>query len=169
MFYKKLQAAIAVMLLITSHLSPAVAASRPKVGEMAPEFELTLVDGSKVKLSDLRGQVVILNFWATWCAPCRVELPTLDGYYRMQGKHGLKVFAITTEGSVPNSKLKELFAAMKIPAVKRIKGRYANIEAVPTNFIIDRAGKLRFAKAQALDLDDLNSLVVPLLNEAPPA
>ncbi|WHO40595.1 redoxin domain-containing protein [Sphingobium sp. AP49] len=165
-------AAAALMLSMSvgaMNAGAAQAATKPVVGEMAPDFELTLIDGSKVSLADLKGQVVLLNFWATWCVPCRKELPTLDSYYALNQKHGLKVFAITTEGSVPIGQLKKLFAAMHIPSARRIKGPYAPIAAIPTNFIIDRAGKLRYAKAAALDLDDLNALLVPMLNERPPA
>ncbi|MCI4589201.1 TlpA family protein disulfide reductase [Sphingobium sp. BYY-5] len=148
--------------------SSAQAAEKPVVGAAAPAFELTLVDGGKVSLADLKGQVVVLNFWATWCVPCRKELPTLDTYYAMQQKHGLKVFAITTEGSVPIAQLRKLFAAMAIPSARRIKGPYGPLTGVPTNFVIDRAGKLRYAKAGAFDLDALNALLVPLLNEPAP-
>ncbi|WP_404481967.1 TlpA family protein disulfide reductase [Novosphingobium sp. BL-52-GroH] len=145
------------------------ARSEPKIGAMAPDFVLTLVDGSKVSLSDLKGQVVVLNFWATWCVPCRTELPTLDSYYALQRKHGLRVYAIATEGSLPLYRLKGLFGAMAIPAAKGIKGPYGPLTGVPTNFVIDRAGRLRYAKAGSFDLDALNQLLVPLLKESPPA
>ncbi|WP_343527185.1 TlpA disulfide reductase family protein [Sphingomonas sp.] len=140
----------------------------PKVGEIAPDFDLTLIDGTHIRLSDLRGQVVVLNFWATWCGPCRAELPLLDQYYRVQGKHGLKVFAVATEDSLPLHQLKPLFAALAIPSARRIRGPYDTLGAVPTNYIIDRAGRLRYAKAAAFDLQDLNALLVPLLKETPP-
>lgn len=147
----------------------ALAAAKPVVGEVAPDFELTLIDGSKVSLADLKGQVVVLNFWATWCVPCRAELPTLDTYYAMQQKHGLRVFAITTEGSVPIGQLKKLFAVMHMPSARRIKGPYGPLTGVPTNFVIDRAGRLRYAKAGAFDLAALNALLVPMLKEPAPA
>ena len=110
----------AALMLGLIDIGVAQAAPKPVVGEMAPDFELTLIDGSKVSLAELKGQVVLLNFWATWCVPCRKELPTLDSYYGLQKKHGLKMFAITTEGSVPIAQLKQLFAAMHIPSAKRI-------------------------------------------------
>ncbi|MGU3316569.1 TlpA family protein disulfide reductase [Sphingomonas sp. M6A6_1c] len=159
------------MALATAPLLAADAAPRSGlIGKPAPEFELTLIDGGKVKLADLRGQVVVLNFWATWCGPCRRELPLLDGYYRLQKQHGLRVFAVATEDSVPARLMKPLFAAMAITPTKRVKGRYELIgNAVPTNYVIDRAGVVRYAKAAAFDLDDLNTIVTPLLNETPPA
>ena len=144
------------------------AAKAPVVGQPAPDFQVKLMDGTKVSLADLRGQVVILNFWATWCGPCKRELPLLDAYYRVQKNHGLRVFAITTEGSVPNAALKDLFGALAITPIKGIKGPYAEKNAVPTNYVIDRRGIVRYAKAAAFDLDDLNRELVPLLNEKPP-
>ena len=145
-------------------------AKRRAIGEPAPDAVLTLLDGTKLHLSDMRGQVVVLNFWATWCVPCRKELPLLDSYYNLQKQHGLRVYAVTTEGSVPNSQLKPLFKLLTIQPVRSIGGGYAPIgDAVPSNFIIDRAGKLRYARAGAFTLDELNAQLVPLLNEKPPA
>lgn len=147
-----------------------VSASKPPaVGDMAPDFEITLVDGSKVRLADLKGHVIVLNFWATWCAPCRAELPLLDRYYGLRKDAGLRVYAVTTEGSLPISRLKKLFAVMQIPAARKISGPYSRIKAVPTNYIIDRAGRIRYAKAAAFSLDDLNAQLVPLLKEPRPA
>ena len=150
-------------------LASPLAAKDPKVGQPAPDSTLTLVDGRTVKLSALRGDVVVLNFWATWCVPCKKELPTLDDYYRLRYKNGLDVFAITTQDSVPLYKLKEIFAAMAIPSVKHLKGPYGPLDGVPTSFVIDRSGIVRYAKAGAFDRPALDKLLVPLLNEAPPA
>lgn len=145
------------------------ASAMPKVGAVAPPFELTLVNGTKISSAELRGQVVVLDFWATWCVPCRTELPLLDRYYEIQQSRGLRVFAITTEDSLPLYRLQKLFAAMHIPPVRKMKGNYDVLGAVPTNFIIDRAGRVRYAKASALDLDTLNKELVPLLLEPAPA
>ncbi len=144
------------------------AAAAIKVGQPAPEATMIPINGAPIRLSQLRGQVVVLNYWATWCVPCRVELPMLDRYYRIQGKHGLKVFAVTTEDSLPASKLKPLFSALAISPVRKIRGPYSDFRAVPTNIIIDRAGIVRYAKAGALELEDLNELLVPLLQQSAP-
>lgn len=145
------------------------ASGSAKVGAIAPSFELTLMDGTKISSADLRGQVVVLNFWATWCVPCRAELPLLDRYYEIQKARGLRVFAVTTEDSVPLYQLKKLFAVMHIAPVRKLKGNYDTLGGVPTNYIIDRAGRIRYAKASAFDLDDLNKELAPLLLEPPPA
>jgi cytochrome c biogenesis protein CcmG/thiol:disulfide interchange protein DsbE len=144
------------------------ASSLPKVGEPAPATTITLVDGTKLTLADLRGKVVVLNFWATWCVPCRTELPLLDRYYELQRRAGLRVFAVTTEGSLPLFQMKKLFAAMHIPAARKITGRYADVKAVPTNYVIDRSGRIRYAKAGAFELDEMNAILVPLLREPAP-
>lgn len=149
--------------------SSADGAKQPAVGDTAPDFQLKLIDGSTVRLSELRGQVVVLNFWATWCVPCRAELPILDSYQRIRRSAGLRVFAVATEDSVPAYQMKKLFAAMAIQPARSVKGPYQILGGVPTNYIIDRAGRIRYAKAAAFDLDALNTILVPLLNErAPP-
>lgn len=157
------------LLLVGVLMAAPVSAKQPKVGEQAPDFQLTLIDGSKVTLADLKGQVVVLNFWATWCVPCKTELPLLDGYYEAQKSHGLRVFAVTTEDSLQPYQLKKLFAVMHVQPVRKIKGPYDAIGAVPTNIVIGRDGVVRYAKAGAFDLNALNSLLIPLLREPAPA
>jgi thiol-disulfide isomerase/thioredoxin len=137
----------------------------PPIDGPAPNFQVETADGQKLSLADFKGQVLVLNFWATWCGPCKQELPLLDAYYRAQHDHGLRVLAITTEDSLPMNRLKELGKAMAIPMVRRFKGDYGPLKAVPTNYIIDRKGVLRYAKAAAFTLDDLNELLVPMLRE----
>lgn len=141
----------------------------PKVGDLAPDFEVTLIDGSKQTLAQMRGDVIVINFWATWCVPCRAELPTLDAYYEVQKRHGLRVFAVATEDSLPPFQLKKLFAVMHISAARRMKGPFQVLGGLPTNYIIDRAGRIRYAKSGAFDLEDLNRELVPLLKEPRPA
>jgi cytochrome c biogenesis protein CcmG, thiol:disulfide interchange protein DsbE len=161
---------IAVAAALFAWGGPTAAASL-KVGQPAPNAELVLVDGKRVHLADLRGQVVVLNYWATWCVPCRTELPLLDGYFAAASKRGwpLKIFAVATEDSVPKYQLKKLFSVLSISPTDRIRGGpFANVDALPTNYVIDKSGVLRYAKAGAFELNDLNAILVPLMNEPAP-
>jgi len=144
------------------------AQAAPKVGELAPDFTVTTFGGRTVKLADMKGEVIILNFWATWCGPCREELPLLEEFFKAYNKYGFQVLAVATEDSVPESQLRPLASKMTIPFVKRLKGPYRQLNAVPTNYVIDRSGKLVYAQAAAFDVDALNAIVVPLLREPVP-
>ena len=157
-------AALALCALVAA--GPAQAARPPKVGEAAPDFQATLFDGRKVSLADYRGQVLILNFWATWCGPCKRELPLINGYYKIMQPHGMAVIAVTTQDSVSDYDLKPLAKMLAFPLAHGIRGPYRDLNAIPTNYIIDRAGVVRYAKAAGLTLDDLNTILIPLL-EAP--
>jgi cytochrome c biogenesis protein CcmG/thiol:disulfide interchange protein DsbE len=157
----------AASLLLTA--SPALGAA--KVGQPAPDFTVKTFDGRKIALSELRGKVVILNYWATWCGPCRVELPELDAYMRRHRGADLVIFAVATENSVPESKLRPLAGAISFPMVTRIKGGgYGLVKrAVPTNYVIDKGGVVRVAQAGAFSAPNLEAIVTPLLAEPAPA
>jgi thiol-disulfide isomerase/thioredoxin len=141
-----------------------------KVGRPAPPFTVTTFDGRRVTREDLAGKVVVLNFWATWCAPCRIELPMLDRYLRDHPDGDLQLFAVTTEGSVPDSALRPLARQLSFPLATRISGHgYGPLDAIPTNYVIDRAGIVRWAKSGAFTEDSLGAVVGPLLAaRAPP-
>jgi hypothetical protein len=95
-------------------------------------------------------------------------LPLLEGYFRAQQHAGLKVLAVTTEDSLTPYQLKPLQKVLTLPMVKRFSGNYGQIKYLPTNFVIDRAGVLRYAQSGAFSLESLNAILVPLLNEMPP-
>jgi thiol-disulfide isomerase/thioredoxin len=137
----------------------------------APDFSARTFDGRDVTMADYKGQVLIINFWATWCGPCKKELPLLDGYYREAEKrgYGLKVIAITTEDSLPISDLRPLAKQVSFDMARHFHGPYHVLKGVPTNYIIDRNGVLRYAKADAFDIDTLNEVLIPLLQQPAPA
>lgn len=157
-----------ILLAALLALSGRAEAKPPAVGAPAPAFTVTSLDGRQLSLADLRGKVVVLNFWATWCGPCRRELPLLDAYYKAQRENGLEVVAVTTEDSVPLKQLKPLAAVISFTMARRFHGDYGAVTAVPLNFVIDRTGVLRYAKAGSFDLETLNDTLVPLLQAAAP-
>jgi len=141
------------------------AAKEPAVNQAAPDFQATTVDGQAVSLADFRGQVLVLDFWASGCAPCKKQLPLLDSYYRLEKKFGLQVLAVATDNSMSMRQLKRVAAALAVPVVSGFKGDYGPVQSVPFNYVIDRAGVLRYAKAAVLTLDDMNAVLIPLMRE----
>jgi thiol-disulfide isomerase/thioredoxin len=141
------------------------------INRPAPDFHARTFDGRDVNLADYRGQVLIINFWATWCGPCKKELPLLDVYYRaaQERNYGLKILAITTEDSIPINDLRPLAKQVSFEMARNFHGPYRVLKAVPTNYIIDRNGILRYAKADAFDIDSLNEVLMPLLQQPAPA
>ncbi|MBP1157568.1 MULTISPECIES: TlpA disulfide reductase family protein [unclassified Paenibacillus] len=120
-----------------------------KIGQQAPDFELKMLDGQSVKLSDYRGKIVIINFWATWCPPCRAEMPHMQQYYMENEKEGvviLGVNATSTEISVPvvDSWLKEW--GITFPIVLDEHGEVIKtyrVNSYPSTFVIDADGVIR--------------------------
>lgn len=119
----------------------------PAVGSMAPDFKArNLVTGDAVPLSSQRGKIVILTFWASWCGPCRRELPILEKAQLAVGKDRLTVFAVSYRES-PDAvrKLKQLAATWHINVIEDnngwIAGHYG-ITSIPHLFLIDREGKV---------------------------
>jgi cytochrome c biogenesis protein CcmG, thiol:disulfide interchange protein DsbE len=143
----------------------------PALGAAAADFQATTVDGKKLTLADFKGQVLVLSFWATWCAPCKKQLPLLDSYFRIQEAFGLRVVAVTNQDSLPLDILNTAAAALAIPMVRRFSGNYSfagdrgAVNFVPINYVIDRVGVLRHARTAAWTLDDLNAILIPLLRE----
>jgi len=141
-------------------------AAEPTVGQPAPDFTLFVLNGKKVTAAELKGRVVIINFWAAWCVPCRKELPILDAYYSSHKDQGLSVYAVVDDDSDVNQ-LRTLFKVMAIPSVERIWGSAYRLRKheVPTNIVIGRDGTVRYAAAGAFSEEGLDRLVLPLLKE----
>ena len=118
----------------------------PKIGETAPDFTLLDLDGKVVRLSDFRGKIVVLNFWATWCVPCRQEFPELVNLYEVNMDRGLVVVGVNlreARGTV--SKFAGNFGA-KYPIVIDVDGSVASqyrVLGLPQTWFVDREGVLR--------------------------
>jgi peroxiredoxin len=139
----------------------------PAAGDIvAPDFDLKTVDGQTVKLSDYRGQVVLLNTWATWCPPCRAEMPQLEAYYREHQDQGFVVVAVNSEESSETVAAFLQSQDFTFPVVLDPEGtvmsRY-EVRALPTSFFIDRKGVVRGMWTGQLTPDQLQKIVSPLL------
>jgi thiol-disulfide isomerase/thioredoxin len=118
----------------------------PAVGSVAPDFKAhNVLTGERTLLSGQRGKVVILTFWASWCAPCRRELPNLEKAQRILGKDKLTVFAVSFNDSAAESGIKKLASEWQINMIDDhygwIAGHYS-ISKIPHLFIIGRDGKV---------------------------
>jgi thiol-disulfide isomerase/thioredoxin len=108
----------------------------------APDFSLPLVNGAAIRLADLKGKVVFLNFWATWCGPCRAEMPSMEALYRRYRDRGLEMVAVNVrEDRGTAAAFMEQFG-LTFPAALDGGGvsRRYGITAFPTTYIIDREG-----------------------------
>jgi peroxiredoxin len=140
--------------------------------DVAPEFTLPTLDGGEaVSLAALRGQVVLVNFWATWCPPCRLEMPGFERVYRDKQDRGFAVVALSTDrGS--QAKVRDFAedrgvtfpVAMATPELTRA---YGGIRALPTSFLIDRSGRIRHEVTGFFAEPALRLAVDRLLAEAP--
>ncbi len=115
-------------------------------GVAAPDFALTSLDGKIVKLSDYRGKAVLLNFWATWCSPCKVEMPWFVDLQKKYGGDGLVVLGIAMDDT-ETDKIAQFASEMGVNypvllGTDKVSEQYGNVEYLPTSFYIDREGKI---------------------------
>jgi cytochrome c-type biogenesis protein len=137
--------------------------------EPAPEVDLKTLDGKPFKVSELRGQVVLVNFWATWCVPCRSEIPSLNDMNRDLAARGFKVLGVTTEDSADlvrdyQKDVKQEYTVVLGDA--GVANKYA-VGVLPTTFIIDRQGRIRHKIIGEKSRAQFEALINPLLDEPP--
>ncbi len=122
----------------------------PRAGFPAPDFTLQTIDGRTITLSDLRGKVVIVNLWASWCPPCRAEMPAIEQVYQANKDQGLEVLAVNTtyqDDAAAASQFAQDFG-LTFPILLDQDGsvsRRYKLQALPTTFFIDRQGIIRAA------------------------
>lgn len=145
----------------------------PKEGFQAPEIRLEDLTGSSISLSDYRGQVVVVNFWASWCLPCRAEMPDLQSAYAAEQGKGLVVLGVNTTYQDVESDARRFASnrGVTFPVLLDTGGeadRSYQVRALPSTFFVDRRGVIRkVIIGGPMSEATLRSTVQDLLDEAP--
>ena len=117
-------------------------------GHTAPDFELAVIEGNgkKMKLSDFKGKGVLLNFWATWCEPCKIEMPWIVDLQKKYGPEGLQVIGVA-EDDAPEKEIADFSKKMGVnypvlQGTEKVADMYGGLNGLPWTFFIDRSGKI---------------------------
>jgi peroxiredoxin len=147
----------------TVHFAPVAA------GHTAPPFVLKDAGGKPISMTAYRGKVVLLNFWATWCAPCRIEMPWFEEFSKKYQVRGLAVLGVSLDDG-GWKQIQPALAKLKVtyPIVlgdSKISKSYGMGDFLPVTFLIDRAGKIRAVKEGFGKKEEFESSVEKLLQE----
>jgi cytochrome c biogenesis protein CcmG, thiol:disulfide interchange protein DsbE len=126
-------------------------AAPPAVGRPAPPLIVRQLDGHPFDLAKLRGKVVLINIWATWCSPCRIEMPTLNAFYRRYHARGLDLLGLSIDDAPDAARVAQVMRQFSYPgalaSAARVDG-FGEPVAVPVTYVIDTHGIIR-AQLQA--------------------
>jgi thiol-disulfide isomerase/thioredoxin len=148
----------------------------PQSFESAPDFTLEKLGGGTVQLSSLRGKVVLVDFWATWCGPCRASIPHLNSLYATHNKSGLEILGVSLDrgqGDQTGRDLVEAFSRttrMDYPVLmgsQATAASFGGIRAIPTAFLIDRQGRIRNRYVGMQPPTVMEKAIAALLAETP--
>ena len=151
----------------------ALSADAPvRVGERAPPLVVPRLDGGVFDLAALRGKVVIINFWATWCSPCRAEMPQLDAFYKRYRARGLELLGVSVDDAQDRDAVVRIMKSFSYPAAMAEAAQandFGAPAAVPMTWIIDAKGvvRARLIAGNSVTLQSLAQAVLPLLPQLP--
>ncbi len=160
-------AIVTVILIGTFAISGFAGASVAKKGSTV-DFALNDFAGKNIKLSDYRGKPVLVNLWASWCPPCRAEMPDLINYYNSHQTQGLVLLAINSEDTADPAQQFVREKQMPFPVLFDPAGQISKVfgsNGLPSTYLIDRSGNLRFSWTGQISPAVLDQQVTPLLTQ----
>jgi peroxiredoxin len=118
-----------------------------QMASMAPDFTLRTMNGANTRLQELRGRVVMVNFWATWCGPCKQEMPQLNRLHEKYSRMGFVLLGVNVDEDPRNAAAVAAKLGISFPVLldtdKKVSDQY-DLQAMPSTYLIDRDGKVRF-------------------------
>jgi cytochrome c biogenesis protein CcmG/thiol:disulfide interchange protein DsbE len=152
----------------------------PMIGKPAPEFSLEDLSGRKVSLADYKGKAVLVNFWATWCGPCKIETPWLVDLRNQYAAKGFEVLGVSTDDidrsdqKAFGEEKKEIAGFvqqhhMPYPVLidgDKLSKPYGGLDAMPTSFYVDRSGKIVAAQMGITSKDDIEANIQKALKSS---
>ncbi len=135
----------------------------PANGTAAPDFTLKSLDGKEVSLSSLKGKAVMVNFWATWCEPCKIEMPWLVDLQEKYRKDGFEILGVAMDDS-SQKEISDFARKMKVNYTvvigsEKVADLYGGLDGLPTNFFLDRNGKVidsfKGLRSESVIVDDI--------------
>jgi len=156
--------------LIWVFLLTQCAKEKKSLSALAPDFTLKTLDGEEIILSQLKGKVVLLDFWATWCGPCREAIPHLIQLYKAYRENGFEVIGMSLDkgdGEVVRNFAKSMDIPYPIVMAPEEVVRNYRVTSIPTTFILDKEGKIRqrITGFNSAISQQMNSLVTDLTSE----
>ena len=158
-----------LFLVLLLSAEPIVAAAQSAADQTppAPAFALPNLRGRTVRLKDYQGKVLLINFWATWCAPCRAEMPEMVKLQREYESRGLQIIGLTLP-PMQRKTVRRIARQFKINypllfGTRAVAARYEAAEVLPLTVVVDRAGKIRARILGILDPEEFEQRIKPLL------
>src|SRR3984893_926007 len=140
---------VALMLYVGLHMarrSGRLSTPRITRSTVAPDFSLESLEGKTMRLSDFRGKAVLLNFWATWCGPCKIEMPWLVDLQKKYGPEGLQIVGVamddTSDKEIADFAHKMGVNYVVLKGTEKVGDLYGGVDRLPLTYYIDRSGKV---------------------------
>ncbi len=153
-------------------VTPATPAPGNSTFAPAPDVQFEALDGKPIRLSSLRGRVVLLNFWATWCLPCRAEIPEFNALQRDLEAKGLSVVGVSVSPVDTSDSIRSFQKDIKqdytvLRGAEEIGAKFGNGPGLPVTYVLDREGRIRHKFIGPQTRENFETTIKPVLDETP--